>query len=207
MKRFFVLMLALALALSMAACADTPAPTPTAGNDTDTTATDPTAGANEIVFDKLSIYESDIFSILVTGIDAENPGGYTLNLTVANNMEPEEVINIEYVYETNEEGESEIVEEIEYVETIETTLCCVLESAKINGTNVNISFTSRVDSDTRNYDQLVFDSALVNTLGDFTEIELSFRVYDVSKPEETVATASGVIYPYGNNSTDATEAA
>ena len=207
MKRIFVLMLSLLLVISLAACGGDPASTPTAGEDIDTTAATNDTVANEIVFDELAIYESDMLSIIVTGIDAENPSGYTLNLNIANNMESEEVLKIEYVYETNEDGESEIVEEIEHYETVTTTIACVLDSLKINGTEVEYSFTSQVESGLRNYDQIVIDPALADTIGDFTEIELTFHAYDVSNPDVTIATATGTVYPYGNNSADATEAA
>ena len=197
MKRFFALMLALTMALSLAACADEPAPIPTAGDEIETTAATDGATTEAYTFNELTLYESDMCSIVVTGIDAENPNGYALNLSISNNTEPEEVVKVEYVYETNEDGEQEIVEENEYTETVSTNLAFVLESAKINGTEVDVSFSSDAESGMRNYDQLVFGTDLISSLGEINEIELSFRVYDTTNPEATIATASGVVYPNG----------
>ena len=197
MKRIFALMLALAMALSLVACAEEPAPIPTAGEEIETTAATEGATTEAYTFEELTIYESDMCSIVVTDIDAENPNGYALNLTISNNTEAEEVQKVEYVYETNEDGEQEIVEEHEYTETITTNLAFVLESAKINGTDVEISFSSDAESGMRNYDQLVLDADLISSLGEINEIELAFRVYDTATPDTTIASATGVIYPNG----------
>ncbi len=195
MKRFFALLLCLLLVTALAACGSSPASTPTAGNEIDTT--EASNAEKEITFTEMSFYESDMFSISVTDIDPENPNGYTLNLTFANNEEPEEIVNVEYVYETNEEGESEIVDEIESIETVTSTLSCVLDSMKINGTEVAVSFSSQADSSSRNYDMIVIDPALTADLGDITEIEMSFSIYNTSTPDVAIATASGTVYPYG----------
>ena len=197
MKRFFALTIAALLVLSLAACGGAPATTPTAGEIETTASTDAAAEAG-ITFEELSVYESDMCSIVITGIDANNPSGYVLNLSISNNTEAEEVVNIEYIYEQNEDGEYEVVEEVENVETISTTLEFVLVSAKINGTEVEASFSTDAESGMRNYDQLVFDAALIDTLGDFTEIELSFRVFDIESPETDIAVATAIVYPYGD---------
>lgn len=205
MKRFYALILVLLMVLSMAACGETPSTTSTDGGSNDTTeTTEATTAATEYVFTEQSIYESDTCSIVITNVNADSASGYTLNVTLSNNLELEEITNIVYIEEVDEDGNVEYIEDVEEVETFGTDLVFVLESASLNGTSVDISFSSQVDASSRSFDQIVFSEDILKDIeGDITEIALTFRVYDAENPSVDLVNTSSTIYPYGNSAVDA----
>lgn len=164
-------------------------------------ATEPTTEPTEpyvFIFDSATLCECDICTILVTGIDAEDPDGYLLNVRFSNNIEAEETVKTEKVYETDDEGNQQVVGETEYIEVDTVNLVFELVSATVNGTETDIDFRTSAESDTRSFERIFLDAEFMENMGTIEQISLSFRIYNANNPDTTISTITGYIYPNGD---------
>lgn len=170
------LILTLALVFTLSACGGEPAETKEPSSEMSASPTpsleassSPVPTSNEIVFEEQTIVDNDACTIRITGVDPGNMWGYTLKAALEN-------------------------------KSTDKTYMFSITSAAVNGVQSDPLFATEVAPGKKANSEISFmDSSLRdNGIIDFTDIELSFRVYDsndwtaASVAEETVH-----IYPYG----------
>ncbi|MCD8189358.1 MAG: hypothetical protein LUD78_03935 [Clostridiales bacterium] len=190
------LFLSLSLALSLAACGSSStsseaqtdadssyaAETEIESSDTSTVENEDeeTATADEqqeATFEELVVVENDECVIKLTGIDPDNLWGYTLNAELEN-------------------------------KSSDKTYMFSVESASVNGVASDPLFASEVAAGKKANEEISFsDSTLEeNGIVDYTDIELTFRVYNSDDwNEDDVAYETVHVYPYGEENAVAFE--
>ena len=174
MKKISFLFLALVLVLSLTACGDkTTSNTNNEANQSqgESSKDEGNADKNTISFTEVLAIDNAECSIKITGIDPDNMWGFTLNAQLENKS------------------------------TVNTYMFSV-ESASINGVQCNPLFASEVAAGKKANKEISFlDEELdENNIGDYTDIELTFRVYDSKNWEaDAVAKETIHIYPYGKD--------
>lgn len=180
MKKFLTLLLSLALVLSLAACGGQKTSntlTPTSPLDSSESGkgneTDSTTERtdNQVVFEEIVAIDNEECAIKITGIEPDNMWGYTLNSHLEN-------------------------------KSTDKTYMFSVESAAINGVQCDTMFAAEVAAGKKANEAISFaDSALVeNGVGDYTDIELTFRVYDSNDwAADAVARETVHVYPYGED--------
>lgn len=172
MKKFTALLLALVLTLSLSAC----------GGATDTNyGTNPSQSENnkhenntdknEISFAEVVVVDNGECLIKITGIEPDNLWGYTLKAQLEN-------------------------------KSADKTYMFSVESAAINGVQCDPLFASEVAAGKKAMEEIHFsdDELKENGVGDFTDIELTFRVYDSNDwTADAVAKETVHVYPYGED--------
>lgn len=199
MKRIFSFLLAALMLFVLAGCAQNVDPysvTLAAADDDYTEST--IALPSEITFDRLTVCESDDFDIVIRKIKPDSPEGYVLSVALTNNAERTETTKTQYIYKTDDDGEKYIVGEEEVVTYTGDTYLFVVDSAVVNGTEVDVSFSSRLAADDRTFDQIVLDKAALDGLGTVTKIQMTFHVYVAGEEDRLVSKFPVTIYPYGN---------
>lgn len=124
---------------------------------------------NKITFTELVAVSNDECEIKITGIDPDAFMGYTLKAVLENKNN-------------------------------EKTYMFSLENASINGVQVSPLFANEVSPGKKSNEKISFaDSNLNgNDIGEYTDIELTFRVYDSDNwSADEVARETVHIYPYG----------
>lgn len=130
-----------------------------------------TAGEEVPSFEEITVADNEECSIKITGIDPQNAFGYSLKLTLEN-------------------------------KSADKTYMFSVSGASINGVETDPLFAQDVAAGKKaNSDINFLDSALSdNGITDFTDIELSFRVYDNDDwMADAVAEETVHIYPYGED--------
>lgn len=127
-------------------------------------------GGNDISFEEVVAADNDECKIKITGIEPDNMWGYTLNIQLEN-------------------------------KSAEKTYMYSVESASINGVESDPFFATEVSAGKKSNNEISFsDSDLEDNIGDYTDIELTFRVYDSNDWEaDDVARETIHIYPYGED--------
>lgn len=122
----------------------------------------------EIAFEEYTAVDNDECSIKITGIEPDNVWGYTVAVQLENKNQ-------------------------------EKTYMFSVESAAINGVQADPLFATEVAPGKKANGDITFaDSALKSEVGDYTQIELTFRVYDGDDwTAEPVAYETVYLYPYG----------
>lgn len=138
----------------------------------------PNAPDTKITFDGLTVVDNDECSISITEIDPDNLWGYTLKVNLENKS-PEK-----------------------------TYMFSVL-SAAVNGVQWDPFFASEVAAGKKAIEDISFSNSELEALGmDFTDIEITFRVYDSDDwMAEAVATETVHVYPYGEDKAELFERA
>lgn len=189
MKRLASLLLVLMLLLSLAACGgkitpDTKDETnlPQSESNKDEGKTDENempstdeekTGENEISFTELVAVDNTECSIKITEIDPDNMWGFTLKAQLEN-------------------------------KSTDKTYMFTVESAAINGVQCNSPFATEVAAGKKSNEKISFsdDELEENGVGDYTDIELTFRVYDSNDwGTDAVAEETIHVYPYGEDKT------
>lgn len=185
MKKIAALFLALMLILSLTACAVGLTENDTRNSSKDKNVTNSTSGEStgnnqsnnkdkgksEIAFTEIVAVDNDECTIKITDIDPDNLWGYTLKVQLEN-------------------------------KSAEKTYMYSVESASINGVQCDPFFAAEVAAGKKSNNEISFsDSALKeNGVGDYTDIELTFRVYDSDDwAADDVARETIHIYPYGED--------
>lgn len=193
MKKLSALLLAFALLFSLAACSGD---VPTGSNSTTTaegshdtgssqsestasdqndnsedTAKEEDNSKTEISFAEIVAVDNDECTIKITGIDPDNLWGYTLKTQFEN-------------------------------KSADKTYMFSVESASINGVQSDPFFATEVAAGKKSNNEISFsDSELEdNGVGDYTDIELTFHVYDSDDwMADDVARETVHVYPYGED--------
>lgn len=198
MKRFFAFLLAVSMLLTLAACSGNIDPYSVTLAAADFEYTESTiAPPSEITFEKLTVYESDDYDIVIRSITPDSPEGYLLSVKIANNAEITETTKTVNIYETDDDGEKVIVGEEEVTVATGLTYLFVVDSAVVNGREVDVSFSTRLGADDCTFEQIVLEKAALDGLGTITKIELLFKVYVAGEEDRLVSNIPALIYPYG----------
>lgn len=178
MKKALYVLLALLLTISLASCGSdgqgntsASSPKPSTGSDTPEAPVSDTPTPEEVPFTEVVAVDNENCVITITGIDPDNLWGYTLNATLEN-------------------------------KSADKTYMFSVSSAAINSVQCDPLFASEVAAGKKSNESISFsDSALSdNGITDFTDIELTFRVYDSNDwMAEDAALETIHIYPYGED--------
>lgn len=126
---------------------------------------------NEITFSEIVVVDNAECVIKVTGIDRDNMWGYTLKVYLEN-------------------------------KSSEKTYMFSVENAAINGVQCDPFFAAEVAAGKKANEEINFDEDEFeeNGIKDYTDIELTFRVYDTNDwMADDVAVETVRIYPYGED--------
>lgn len=183
MKRLAALLLAFTLLFSLAACGGYVTGKNTNSSENNSTNSSQNESANngqtnnkdnnknEISFTEIVAVDNDECTIKITDIDPDNLWGYTLKVQLENKS-----VEKNYMYS--------------------------VESASINGVQCDPFFATEVAAGKKSNNEISFtDSDLEdNGIGDYTDIELTFRVYDSDDwMADEVARETVHVYPYGED--------
>ena len=182
MKKLIALLLILALMLSFAACSadsdkDSDDGEKTSQNETDKdddkdkedNKDDDKANKEEITFTELTVVDNEQCSIKITEIDPDNTWGYTLKAQLENKSADKK-----YMFS--------------------------VESASINGVKCDPYFASEVAAGKKSNSDISFSNTALdkNDIGAYTDIELTFRVYDSDDwSADDIVQTTVHVYPYG----------
>lgn len=173
MKRTFTLLLTLIMLVMLAACG-------TEAATGDPVTLSPTAGADNVIknesteepkiaFEEITVVDNEYCTIKITDIEPDNIWGYTLKAYLENKSE-------------------------------DKTFMFSIESAAINGVQADPFFATEVAAGKMSNKEISFsDSNLsANGIHDFTDIALTFRVYDSDDwSADNVALETVHVYPFG----------
>lgn len=179
MKRLAALLLAFTLLFSLAACGgdvtgnntNSSENNSTNSSQNESTNNGQTNNKNEISFTEIVAIDNDECTIKITDIDPDNLWGYTLKVQLEN-------------------------------KSVEKTYMYSVESASINGVQCDPFFATEVAAGKKSNNEISFtDSDLEdNGIGDYTDIELTFRVYDSDDwIADEIARETVHVYPYGED--------
>lgn len=178
MKKLIALLLTLVVAFSLVACGEgtqenNGGHTQQGDNTQQSGNTDGPGKTekNEITFTQLVAVDNEECAIKITGIDPENFWGYAVKVQLEN-------------------------------KSADKTYMFSVESAAINGVECDPLFATEVSAGKKANEEITFfDSEFEEIdIGDYTDIELTFRVYD-SKDwlADEVAIETVHVYPYGED--------
>lgn len=182
MKKIAKLLLTLVMLLSLVACGgkttnnnDGPNENDITNNSDQSTSSqeEPTKGdentGNEITFNEIVAIDNEECTIKITGIEADNIWGYTIKVLLEN-------------------------------KSADKTYMFSVENAAINGVQCDPFFAAEVAEGKKSNEKISFscDELEENGITEYTDIELSFRVYDSNDwTAEEVAEETIHIYPFG----------
>lgn len=138
-------------------------------DSTQTTAAPTQKPEKDITFEELIVVDNEECTIKITGIDPDNMWGYTLNAYLENKSQ-------------------------------DKTYMFSVSSAAVDGLQCDPFFATEVAPGKKANSDISFsDSTLeANGITDFTDIEISFRVYDYNDwMADAVAETTVHVYPYG----------
>lgn len=129
-----------------------------------------TESVQEIAFDEYTAIDNDECSIKITGIEPDNTWGYTVTVELENKNQ-------------------------------EKTYMFSVENAAVNNVQTDPFFATEVAPGKKAKGDITFtDSSLEDEIGEYTQIELTFRVYDSDDwMADPVANETVTIYPYGED--------
>lgn len=182
MKKILALLLTLMMLFSLVACDEDASldkddeTKKSTSDETTPSQTDNTEEENKKEDDKISFTEIVVVdnaecAIKITGIDPDNMWGYTLNALIENKSE-------------------------------DKTYMFSVETAAINGVKCDPFFASEVAAGKKANEKISFldDTLDKNDIGAYTDIELTFRVYDSNDfMADEVARETIHVYPYGKD--------
>lgn len=181
MKKVVTLLFSLALLLSLVACGSGETPS----NSDKTPGTSQTGGdvensdsqgsndktTNQITFESLVAVDNEECVIKIKEIDPDNMWGFTLKAELEN-------------------------------KSAEKTYMFSVESAAVNGVQCDPLFANEVAPGKKANESISFSNSSLkeNGVGDYTDIELTFRVYDSNDwLADAVARETVHVYPYGED--------
>ncbi len=170
------LLLIIGLAVSLSACGGSPENSETeetavsASAESETTVEETSSEApTTSSFEEITVVDNEYCTIKLTGLDPDNMWGYTVNAYMEN-------------------------------KSPETTYMFSVTNASINGVQCDPFFSTEVAAGKKVNSEINFSDEALEDEGitDFTDIEISFRVYDSNDwSAEDVANATTHVYPYG----------
>ena len=124
----------------------------------------------EISFEEITVVDNEQCTIKITGIEPDNMWGYTLNAYLENKSE-------------------------------DKTYMFSVQNASVNGLQTDPLFATTVAAGKKSNEEINFSEDLSSYgLTDFTDIQLTFRVYDNDDwMADDVALQTVHVYPYGED--------
>lgn len=187
MKRLTSLLLALMLVLSLTACSEETTPDTNNGTNPSQSESNNNNGTtlsqsesnndesktdkNEVAFTEVVAVDNTECLIKITEIDPDNMWGFTLKVQLEN-------------------------------KSADKTYMFSVESASVNGVQCDPLFATEVAAGKNSNEEISFPGGELeeNGVGDYTDIELTFRVYDSNDwMADAVAKETIHIYPYGED--------
>ena len=181
MKRFLAILCVLIMMFAVSACGSENAQTPPADVESDNViqnapqTEDETDGADEdptpeiVTFEEIVVVDNDNCTIKITGIDPDNMWGYAVKAYFEN-------------------------------KSADKTYMFSVTSAAVNGVEADPFFAAEVAAGKKSNEEITFTNSELeeNGVGDFTDIELNFRVYDSNDwMADDIAEETVHVYPYG----------
>jgi hypothetical protein len=184
MKRIHAIIMTLLLVFSIAACTAGPTDKPSPEGDdkaaevsdsgkengpAETEANDTGTKSDEISFKELVVVDNDECAIRITRIDPNNMWGYTLKANLEN-------------------------------KSAEKTYMFSIQNAAVNGVECDPFFATEVAPGKKSNEDISFpdDTLKANGINEFTDIEVTFRVYDTDElAADPVALETVHVYPFG----------
>lgn len=126
---------------------------------------------NDTLFEEIAVVDNEECAIKITGIDIDNIWGYTIKASFEN-------------------------------KSADKTYMYSVESASINGVQCGPFFAAEVVAGKKSNNEISFPDSVLedNGIGDYTDIELTFRVHDNDDwKADAVATETVHVYPYGED--------
>lgn len=175
MKKLLCLILALVMMFVLFGCTFDADPSESGENDND----EPTSQTKEndepvINFEEMTVVDNDECTVKITGIDPDNMWGYTLEVYLEN-------------------------------KSAEKTYMYSVTASSVNGVQNDPLFAAEVAPGKKSNEEINYvDSELAEIIGTFTDIALSFRVYDSEDwTAEPVAETTVHVYPLGEENATA----
>lgn len=172
MKRIIWIVLAMAMLLAACGGADTPETTPgTVGTQNPETLAATQPTAKPAEFEEILVIDNDYCTVRITGLDPENMWGYTLEVNLENKTE-------------------------------DKTLMFTVDETAVNHVQTEALFAEEVAAGKKSNSSLVImaDELVENGVGDFTDIALTFRVYDSNDwMADDFAMETVHVYPFGQD--------
>ena len=182
MKKLLSLVLTLTVVLSLGACTSSESTKETSSktessqpaenkDEKPAQSEDKTEDIEAVPFEEIVVIDNDACAIKITGIEEDNFWGYTVNAYMEN-------------------------------KSADKTYMFSVESAAINGVSCDPLFANEGAAGKKSNDDINFmDSELEeNDIGKFTDIEITFRVYDSDDwTADDIANETVHIYPYGED--------
>lgn len=172
MKKITTLLLVFTMLLTLVACGGETTNTPDHNIPSHGETTKGNEKAeNEITFTEMVAIDNEECTIKITGIDADNMWGCTIKALLEN-------------------------------KSADKTYMFSIETAAINGVQCDPFFASEVTAGKKSNENISFTSDKLeeNGITEYTDIELTFRVYDSNDWEaDEVAKETIHIYPYGED--------
>ena len=175
-KRILSIILAGTMILSVTACGGKSENIDKSGSSEQSTAeesqneeSEKEEDTGEITFEELTVVDNEYCKIVLTGIEPDNIWGYTIKAMMEN-------------------------------KTADKTYMYSVESASVNGVQVEPFFATEISAGKKSNEEITIsdDSLEANGIEKFTDIELSFHVYNSEDwGEEAAANETVHIYPYG----------
>ncbi len=176
MKSLLAVVLVLVLAFSTSACGgdageNNNSPSPSQTGGSESPAANGKQPESEISFEQLVVADNEECAISITSIEPDNMWGYTLKVLLENK-------SADKIYMFS------------------------VESASVNGVQSDPFFASEVASGKKANEDISFADSTLNENGikEYTDIELTFRVYDTDDwTADEVAYETVHVYPYGED--------
>lgn len=182
MKKIASMFLAFAMMLSLVACGGGEQQSNASENSgkIDTSATESTGSESkdsennqveELTFEEITVVDNDQCLIKITGIDPDNMWGYTLKAYVEN-------------------------------KSSDKTYMFSVTNAAVNGVQTEPGFATEIAAGKKSNEEISFSDNDLSShgVGNFTDIELSFKVYDSNDwSADAVAKETVHVYPYGED--------
>lgn len=174
MKKTAAALLALMLTLSLAACSKQSAPDttdPSAPSQSENNRDDTTTDKNELTFTEIVAVDNPECLIRITGVEPDTMWGFALKAQLENR-------------------------------SADKTYMFAIDSAAINGVQCDPLFAAEVAPLKKSTNDIHFptDTLNENGVGEYTDIELTFRVYDSDDwSADPVAMQTIHIYPFGED--------
>lgn len=180
MKKFISGVLAILMVVSLTACggesssSSTDATKPSSVEDSSTISQEESSNPTEVSFEEITVVDNEQCTIKITEIDKGNIWGYTLKTYLEN-------------------------------KSADKTYMYSVTSAAINGVQTDPLFATEVAAGKKSNSDISFSSDLKQYgITDFTDIELSFKVYDSNDwMADAVFEGTVHVYPYGEENSSA----
>lgn len=184
MKRILAIIMALVLVFSLAACGPSLTEKPSSEGDNnlaevsndseenkpaESEVKDPEPKSDEITFEELVVVDNDECTIKITKIDPDNMWGYTLKVYLEN-------------------------------KSADKTYMFSVQSGAVNGVECDPFFATEVAPGKKSNNDISFTDATLkdNGIKEFTDIEMTFKVYDSNDwMADPVALETVHVYPFG----------